>query len=494
MNTTADEKSLETMISDHGDDLCHYGVPDQKHGVRRYQYMDGRLTPLGRLHYGIGFKNIGQVEAARRAKAKAEKEKEEAKERKRAENVDRVTRTGNAEEIYKFREVMTDQELTRAVQRMNATKQLESAIEANAKKQVPDKKSLFKSSESKKQTKIEKKIEDAKKKKEDQKEQQKRVAEAIDTGTQQLTKVTKLANAALAALATYDKVQKKINDKPGGNTDTNLPVEVTFTSNDPEIRIIRDNGSSIINNILSDTGDYIIPSGDPEPFRFELTHSNLGGEMMESWIVTRDENVICHYGVKGMKWHKHLYRIHKGLIDASAKIAEPFMRRNKERYEESVERLHETGEQAKHQMNKKYSIKKRAAVNAYNEQERMAQTRHKIEEGRIRQEQEAIQRMANKVENAKKLKEATSRRQRAARAQANTIKAGQQNVKKILNGVHKNQRIRKSSTSASKTQRQHVVDMINKHSNAKIAFGTVNPTKYSGKSYGLYTDSRKKYK
>lgn len=32
--------------------LAHHGVPGQKHGIRKYQYEDGSLTPLGRIHYG----------------------------------------------------------------------------------------------------------------------------------------------------------------------------------------------------------------------------------------------------------------------------------------------------------------------------------------------------------------------------------------------------------------------------------------------------------
>lgn len=34
--------------------LAHYGVKGQKHGLRQYQNEDGSLTPLGRIHYGIG--------------------------------------------------------------------------------------------------------------------------------------------------------------------------------------------------------------------------------------------------------------------------------------------------------------------------------------------------------------------------------------------------------------------------------------------------------
>ena len=221
MNTTADEKSLETMISDHGDDLCHYGVPDQKHGVRRYQYMDGRLTPLGRLHYGIGFKNIGQVEAARRAKAKAEKEKEEAKERKRAEDVDRVTRIGNAEEIYNLRESMTDAELTRAVQRMNTTRQLEQALASATNKRVPDnvepkKMSFF---EKQKAKKAEEKAREAAEKA----EKEKKAREAIDKGLQVLDTATKVTNTVANVYTSYNKMASIINEVGG----TTLP---TFAS------------------------------------------------------------------------------------------------------------------------------------------------------------------------------------------------------------------------------------------------------------------------
>lgn len=34
--------------------LAHHGVKGQKHGERKYQNKDGSLTPLGRIHYGVG--------------------------------------------------------------------------------------------------------------------------------------------------------------------------------------------------------------------------------------------------------------------------------------------------------------------------------------------------------------------------------------------------------------------------------------------------------
>lgn len=36
------------------EELMHYRTKGSKNGERRYQYKDGTLTPLGRIHYGIG--------------------------------------------------------------------------------------------------------------------------------------------------------------------------------------------------------------------------------------------------------------------------------------------------------------------------------------------------------------------------------------------------------------------------------------------------------
>lgn len=38
----------------YSNELYHHGVKGQVHGVRKYQNEDGSLTPLGRIHYGIG--------------------------------------------------------------------------------------------------------------------------------------------------------------------------------------------------------------------------------------------------------------------------------------------------------------------------------------------------------------------------------------------------------------------------------------------------------
>lgn len=43
----------------YSDDLYHSGVKGQKWGIRRYQYEDGTLTPLGKIHYGA--QKVGQA-------------------------------------------------------------------------------------------------------------------------------------------------------------------------------------------------------------------------------------------------------------------------------------------------------------------------------------------------------------------------------------------------------------------------------------------------
>lgn len=45
--------------------LAHHGVKGQKHGERRYQNPDGSLTPLGRVHYGVGEARKKAVDAAK---------------------------------------------------------------------------------------------------------------------------------------------------------------------------------------------------------------------------------------------------------------------------------------------------------------------------------------------------------------------------------------------------------------------------------------------
>lgn len=70
--------------------LAHHGVDGQEWGKRKYQYEDGSLTPLGRIHYGVG-------EAREKAKIKMREEKA------RAKNEIRIAKAKGKAEVAKIK-------------------------------------------------------------------------------------------------------------------------------------------------------------------------------------------------------------------------------------------------------------------------------------------------------------------------------------------------------------------------------------------------------
>ena len=141
-------------------DLEHHGVKHQKHGVRNYQYKDGSLTPLGRIHYGVGpprgegkaespddpesprmkklasefnkrraaaaagIRRVADDYKERRAKAKAaaEAKRAESAKAKRARDVKEMTRT--PDDLVKNRDKLTDEEFKAAVDKFEKLKKL----------------------------------------------------------------------------------------------------------------------------------------------------------------------------------------------------------------------------------------------------------------------------------------------------------------------------------------------------------------------------------
>lgn len=59
----------------YSNELSHHGILGQKHGIRRFQYSDGSLTPAGRLRYGVGGE---RGKAAPKAKAASSRDQERA--------------------------------------------------------------------------------------------------------------------------------------------------------------------------------------------------------------------------------------------------------------------------------------------------------------------------------------------------------------------------------------------------------------------------------
>ena len=63
----------DASIQKNGKDLTHFRMGGEKKNVRRYQNLDGSLTPLGRIHYGVGMSREEQ-RAAREAEDRRQEE------------------------------------------------------------------------------------------------------------------------------------------------------------------------------------------------------------------------------------------------------------------------------------------------------------------------------------------------------------------------------------------------------------------------------------
>lgn len=127
--------------------LAHHGVTGQKWGVRRYQEKDGSLTPEGRQHWGIGparekiklaWKNRKvfrpKTEAEKKKLLKAKEAKKAENEKKREENAakraernkaaldakrEKLIREGDPKTLYKNRKLLSDEDLDRALNRID---------------------------------------------------------------------------------------------------------------------------------------------------------------------------------------------------------------------------------------------------------------------------------------------------------------------------------------------------------------------------------------
>lgn len=110
------------------DALAHYGTEGMEWGKRRYQYEDGSLTPLGRIHYGIG-------------------KRREKKESLRVKKVEKLARSGDVDKILKNRKLFTREEMQDALTRAQNMERARETGKAAKKKAESEKKKQNKQAE-----------------------------------------------------------------------------------------------------------------------------------------------------------------------------------------------------------------------------------------------------------------------------------------------------------------------------------------------------------
>lgn len=106
-------------IFENEEELYHHGIRGQKWGLRRYQNKDGSLTPAGRKRY--------MTDANFRAKYASNLPKTK-KEETPAERHERLKKTTDANELYKHKSELSNEELRDRIQRIQLEQQLSTYV------------------------------------------------------------------------------------------------------------------------------------------------------------------------------------------------------------------------------------------------------------------------------------------------------------------------------------------------------------------------------
>lgn len=140
-----DEHEKKVKHSDSSEDfLEHHGILGMKWGVRRYQNEDGSLTDAGKKRYNterkVGFFEARRIKkkraeaAKKRAETLAKKKAEEESAQKHEAEKQEAIRSGNATQIAKFQNELSNQELRDALDRLNSKQRLSDLVDKETPK------------------------------------------------------------------------------------------------------------------------------------------------------------------------------------------------------------------------------------------------------------------------------------------------------------------------------------------------------------------------
>lgn len=107
-------------IFENEEELYHHGIKGQRWGIRRYQNKDGSLTPAGKKRY--------MNDARWRAKYEAQKQREYKKEESTAERRKRLRSSTDANELYKHRSELTNDEIRDRITRIKLEQELSTYV------------------------------------------------------------------------------------------------------------------------------------------------------------------------------------------------------------------------------------------------------------------------------------------------------------------------------------------------------------------------------
>ena len=130
---------VETMDEIYGEDfIAHHGTKGMHWGIRRYQNADGSLTPAGRKRY---------MKSNRfRQKYLREQAKRLEEERRRSETLQqrkaRLMKSSDAEEIFKNKDLFTNEEIRNRIDRIKIENELASYIKHKPTKMDKAKKAM----------------------------------------------------------------------------------------------------------------------------------------------------------------------------------------------------------------------------------------------------------------------------------------------------------------------------------------------------------------